>query len=102
LKKSRGRARELYRRIRRSGKAAREQLLDGARQYAREVIGKEPRFIKHPTTWLNGECWADEQTITTLLTIDGTGREVVDVASRPTRGLASAVHAIELRRRARR
>ena len=25
--------------------------------------GKHPQFTKHPTTWLNGECWKDERPI---------------------------------------
>ena len=23
-------------------------------------FGRDPVFTKHPATWLNGECWADE------------------------------------------
>lgn len=37
-------------------------LLAGAVAYAAQekAAGTEPRFIKHPATWLNGECWTDE------------------------------------------
>lgn len=28
--------------------------------FARLCEGKESQYIKHPATWLNGECWADE------------------------------------------
>ena len=37
-----------------------EQLIQGARRYAAERAGQEPRFTKHPATWLNGGCWEDE------------------------------------------
>lgn len=35
-------------------------LLLGAQRYARECRGKEPGFIAHPATWLNGQRWLDE------------------------------------------
>jgi hypothetical protein len=38
-----------------------EQILAGARAYAAACVGTDPRYIKHPTTWLNGGCWDDEQ-----------------------------------------
>ena len=31
-----------------------------AEAYARLVAGKDPKYIPHPTTWLNQERWADE------------------------------------------
>lgn len=37
-----------------------DALLDGAQRYARSVTDTEARFIKHPATWLNGQCWLDE------------------------------------------
>jgi hypothetical protein len=35
-------------------------LLNGMAQYAKIAAGKEPKYIKHPSTWLNQECWNDE------------------------------------------
>jgi len=39
-----------------------ETLTNGVRGYADKVRRDniEERFIKHPATWLNGECWEDE------------------------------------------
>lgn len=41
--------------------ATHNQLLEGAERYVSETRGREPRFIKHPITWLNRGCWEDEQ-----------------------------------------
>ena len=43
-------------------KASLEELLAGIRRYAVAVRGngKEPEYICHPSTWLNGERWLDE------------------------------------------
>lgn len=35
-------------------------LLAACERYVAETKGKEARFIKHPSTWLNQECWDDE------------------------------------------
>jgi len=35
-------------------------IIEAARRYAAERAGEEARFTKHPSTWLNGECWDDE------------------------------------------
>ncbi|MET4034945.1 MULTISPECIES: helix-turn-helix domain-containing protein [unclassified Bradyrhizobium] len=35
-------------------------MIDGAKRYAAERAGQDPKFTKHPATWLNGECWLDE------------------------------------------
>lgn len=34
-------------------------IMNGARQYANEVAGREPDKIAHPATWLNGRRWED-------------------------------------------
>ena len=36
-----------------------ETILAGVKRYAAAVEGKDPQYIKHPATWLNGKCWAD-------------------------------------------
>ena len=37
-----------------------ETICEGALNYARENQHTEARYIKHPATWLNQECWDDE------------------------------------------
>lgn len=37
-----------------------ETLLAKASQFAKQQAGKEPQFIPHPASWLNGERWEDE------------------------------------------
>jgi hypothetical protein len=55
-------ARRAYERILQHGTASAEDLLEGARRYAAEREGEDPKFTKHPANWLNGGCWADEPT----------------------------------------
>jgi hypothetical protein len=57
---SKGAARKAYQRIIKSKQATVEQLKLGAMRYAASVTSHDFKFIKHPATWLNGECWADE------------------------------------------
>lgn len=35
-------------------------LIEAAATYATTTKGTDPKFIKHPATWLNGGCWEDE------------------------------------------
>ena len=44
-------------RIRKSGEVTFERLMAGVRK----IPLNEPVFIKHPSTWLNGGCWDDEE-----------------------------------------
>ena len=37
-----------------------EALIAGAQRYAVERQGQDPKYTKHPATWLNGGCWEDE------------------------------------------
>lgn len=39
---------------------AERRLIDTAASYAKGCSKLEPRFIKHPTTWLSNGCWDDE------------------------------------------
>jgi hypothetical protein len=55
-------ARAKYTSIVKRGEATPAKLLAGANAYA--AAGRETRFTKHPTTWLNNGCWADESTAT--------------------------------------
>lgn len=40
-------------------RASSQEILNGAKLYAENSEGKEEKFIKVPTTWLNGGCWAN-------------------------------------------
>ncbi len=37
-----------------------ERILEGARRFAGDPNLPEPRFIPHPATWLNQDCWDDD------------------------------------------
>lgn len=43
-------------------KASAAEIIAGVLRYAAERDGQDPTYTKHPSTWLNGECWADEPT----------------------------------------
>jgi hypothetical protein len=53
-------AEKAYGSIIRKKKATREDLLAGAKRYATERAGQDPRYTRHPTTWLNAGGWLDE------------------------------------------
>lgn len=36
------------------------EILRGVQQYAAERKGADPKYTKHPATWLNSGCWNDE------------------------------------------
>lgn len=46
--------------VRKSGVVTWPDLLAGVNRYAAAVKNNDPKFTKHPTTWLNAGCWADE------------------------------------------
>jgi hypothetical protein len=54
-------ARKAYDRIVRSGVATPQELFAGVMRYAAERTDQDPKFTKHPATWLNAACWTDEQ-----------------------------------------
>jgi helix-turn-helix protein len=54
-------AAKAYQRIIGSRKATAAELMAGALRYAAEREGHDAQFTKHPSTWLNGACWKDEQ-----------------------------------------
>jgi hypothetical protein len=37
-----------------------EAMLAGAKRYAGKRAGQDPKYTKHPATWLNAGCYADE------------------------------------------
>ena len=61
LRKSRGAAKKAFKGALK--KMDFQTLVAGARRYSALVDEKqtEPRYIKHPATWLNAECWDDEE-----------------------------------------
>jgi hypothetical protein len=52
-------ARAVFERLVSRGDATPDELVGGTRGYAALVRGREPRFIKTPTSWLAKGCWAD-------------------------------------------
>lgn len=54
-KVGKGAARKAYERVVKAGKATPDDLLGGLARYH-----PDPKFTKHPATWLNAECWLDE------------------------------------------
>ncbi|KWV50484.1 hypothetical protein AS156_14255 [Bradyrhizobium macuxiense] len=61
--KAKGEAEKAYARIIGNGEATAGELLAGAQRYADERSGQEPKFTKHPATWLNKKCWLDEPAV---------------------------------------
>jgi Helix-turn-helix domain len=60
------------------------EIIRGAIGYAAERQEKDPRFTKHPATWLNKGCWSDEGPVSPELTWDGppSGRINCSIATR--------------------
>jgi hypothetical protein len=56
------RAQKIYDGIVKAKSATADDLLAGATRYARERASEDPKYTKHPATWLNGGHWADEPT----------------------------------------
>lgn len=46
--------------IKRGGAVPWAEFFGGVMRYAAQCTGKESRYVKHPTTWLNKGCWSDE------------------------------------------
>ena len=65
-KVSKGFARTAWQRACRKADPA--TIIDAALQYSKTAIAP---YIKHPATWLNGECWADETTESPMTNYDG-------------------------------
>ena len=59
-KVGRGQALKAYRAARKLATA--EAIQAGMAKYRATLNGTEMRFVKHPATWLNGQCWLDEPT----------------------------------------
>jgi uncharacterized protein YdaU (DUF1376 family) len=37
--------------------ATHAELMEGVMRYSAECVGKDPQYVKHPTSWLNAEAW---------------------------------------------
>lgn len=59
-------------------------LIAGAKRYAAERAGQDPKFTKHPATWINAECWLDEVAPTGPV-IDEHGNPIDTPQPRPSR-----------------
>ena len=57
-KVAKGAARKAYRAARK--KTDPDTLSAGVQRYRGECAARDPTYIKHPASWLNGECWLDE------------------------------------------
>ncbi len=53
-------AKKLFEKIVHSRTATAGDLTAGAARYAKSCEGIDPKFIKHPTRWLNAGCWTDD------------------------------------------
>jgi hypothetical protein len=84
LHKGRGQALKAYRTARKKSSA--EELLAAATKY-RNDNGRDPKFTKHPATWLHAECWLDEA-VKEAPKIDP-GRVFFDKASMVAKGIRS-------------
>jgi len=58
-KKEKKRARVSFNRL---PKQTKEECIEGLKKYIKqiEIQGTEPQFIKHPSTFINGENWEDD------------------------------------------
>ncbi len=54
----RGQAERAYRQALR--KLSHAELLEAAKKFSIACVGRDPQFVPHPATWLNGERWADD------------------------------------------
>jgi hypothetical protein len=64
-------AQKIYARLVKKGEVTPEQLLIGAKAYRTLCANRDPKYIKHPKTWLNDGCWEDEGTTTTAPSSNG-------------------------------
>jgi hypothetical protein len=69
-KKAKEAARKAFAKAVETGTAV-ETLIAGAQRYAVERNGENPKYTKHPATWLNGGCWEDETPGAPVIDQDG-------------------------------
>jgi hypothetical protein len=68
-------ARKAYHRIVSKGEASPEELLAGLMRYAAVKTGKDPKYVKDPSGWLNDGRWADEHPPARTSDHDGFGED---------------------------
>jgi hypothetical protein len=77
--------------------ASAADIIAGARRYAAERARQDPRYTKHPRTWLNGGCWEDEPEATGQTnagqTIDQDGN-IVESSDQPRSRAEEALAAV--------
>lgn len=49
-----------FERVRRAGEVPFECLMSAVGVYARAMVGKDMKYVAHPTTWLNQGRWDDD------------------------------------------
>lgn len=64
-KVAKGAAKKAYRHA--LTRASHEEILAGAKRYA--ASKPDPKFTKHPASWLNADCWLDEEPKTQASTV---------------------------------
>jgi hypothetical protein len=74
-------ARKAFAAARKQGIAA-DVLIEGARRYGAERAGQEPRYTKHPATWLRKQSWANPNEDGPPI-IDGVTGEVIPAPPQP-------------------
>jgi hypothetical protein len=80
-KRNRAEAFKAYRAARRKASAA--TILDSLRRQLPELQAEQERYQPHGATWLRGERWENQATVTTLPTREGNGWEVSPFLSLP-------------------
>ena len=60
-RRDRGKAERAYRTARKTADHA--TLMASIRRYAESVAGKDPQFVKYPSSWLNAKSWLDDETV---------------------------------------
>lgn len=54
-KRDKAAAQRAYKRVRKT--VEHDKIMAGLERYRDEVAGKDPKFTKHPATWLNAGSW---------------------------------------------
>lgn len=60
-------------------------IIEAAQRFAVSSAGSDPKFIKHPASWLNAECWTDEPDPEFLAPEQAKQRAIAEAIDRMTR-----------------
>ena len=69
-----------------------EQIIEGARRYADERKGQDPKFTAHPATWLNADRWKDEPDHEHTRTLNADRIDAIISGRDPDAGNATGEH----------